>query len=289
MGKQKTEDHMEQDSNLPQEEQGVGALSVGDDDALVLMDAADDMLEGQDQGEEIIELTDLAEESPGRNAGLDGNDNLPDALDAEALEEEEIIELVDAVEDESEGDEEILDLTEIVENETSQEEEMPVAVAPAEEMQTEEGLVEDMGVVMEEETAKIPSEEETAEIPLEEETAEIPLQEETAEIPLQEETIVDSGPSLDMADIAMEETSEADETAGTVALAPEEIVSNEIPPESTGLNLEDAVREKLSDEKIEAVITKVVEDAVAEKADRILVEVAEAAIAREIEKIKKAL
>ena len=43
------------------------------------------------------------------------------------------------------------------------------------------------------------------------------------------------------------------------------------------------------DEKIEAIITKVVEDAVAEKADRILVEVAEAAIAKEIEKIKKAL
>jgi hypothetical protein len=261
LGNKKLEDHMEQDSNLPQENQGAEDLSLGDDDAIALMDAPDDMLEGEDQGEDIIELTDLAEEPPDEEAGLDGNETQPDALDAEALEEEEIIELVDAVEDESEADEGILDLTDMVEDEASQAEETPIEASPAE-IETDEGLVEDMGIVPGEETAEMPAE---------------------------EEDMADSEPSVEMAEIAIEEASEADETVEQEALAPEAIEPYESPTESTGLDAEDAVREKLSDEKIEAIITKVVEDAVAEKADRILLEVAESAIAREIEKIKKAL
>jgi hypothetical protein len=47
--------------------------------------------------------------------------------------------------------------------------------------------------------------------------------------------------------------------------------------------------ERLSDEKLEAIVTRVVKETVEEKAGRILLEVAETAIAEEIEKIKKAL
>ena len=53
--------------------------------------------------------------------------------------------------------------------------------------------------------------------------------------------------------------------------------------------LESVAAERLSDERIEEVITRVAKEAIEKKADRILLEVAEAAIAKEIEKIKQAL
>jgi len=45
----------------------------------------------------------------------------------------------------------------------------------------------------------------------------------------------------------------------------------------------------ISDEKLEAMVTKAVKQIIGEKAERILLEVAEAAVAKEIDKIKKAL
>jgi len=53
--------------------------------------------------------------------------------------------------------------------------------------------------------------------------------------------------------------------------------------------LESTILERVSDEQIEAIMTRVAERIMEKKADRVLLEVAEAAIAKEIEKIKQAL
>jgi len=116
------------------------------------------------------------------------------------------------------------------------------------------------------------------------------LEEEDADMPGAEPEGASSEPSIEMEDIAMaEDASEADETVEDVDLAPDTVPSFEAPVEPEGPDAEELIRERLSDEKIEAIITKVVKDTIEEKADRILLEVAEAAIAKEIEKIKKAL
>ncbi len=53
--------------------------------------------------------------------------------------------------------------------------------------------------------------------------------------------------------------------------------------------LESEVLESVSDERIEAIITRVVNDVIEKKAGQILLEAAEAAISKEIERIKRAL
>lgn len=53
--------------------------------------------------------------------------------------------------------------------------------------------------------------------------------------------------------------------------------------------LESEVLERVSDERIEAIITRVVNDVIEKKAGQILLEAAEAAISKEIERIKRAL
>ncbi len=53
--------------------------------------------------------------------------------------------------------------------------------------------------------------------------------------------------------------------------------------------LEQSVLERLSDDKLEEIVTSIVKSAIEEKVERILLEAAEAAIAREIERLKQAL
>ncbi len=53
--------------------------------------------------------------------------------------------------------------------------------------------------------------------------------------------------------------------------------------------LESEVLERVSDERIEVIITRVVNDVIEKKAGQILLEAAEAAISKEIERIKRAL
>ena len=53
--------------------------------------------------------------------------------------------------------------------------------------------------------------------------------------------------------------------------------------------LEQAVLERLSDDKLEEIVTSILKPAIEEKVERILLEAAEAAIAREIERLKQAL
>ena len=59
--------------------------------------------------------------------------------------------------------------------------------------------------------------------------------------------------------------------------------------EPTDEGLESKLLERVSDERIEAIITRLATKKIEEKADRILLDVAEAAIAKEIEKLKQAL
>jgi hypothetical protein len=54
-------------------------------------------------------------------------------------------------------------------------------------------------------------------------------------------------------------------------------------------SLTDTLLEKLSDEKIEEIITRIAKQTIEEKVERILLEAAESAIAREIERLKQAL
>jgi hypothetical protein len=53
--------------------------------------------------------------------------------------------------------------------------------------------------------------------------------------------------------------------------------------------LESTILERVSDEQIEAIMTRVAKEIIERKADRVLLEVAEAAIAKEIERLKQAL
>ena len=54
-------------------------------------------------------------------------------------------------------------------------------------------------------------------------------------------------------------------------------------------SLTDTLREKLSDEKLEEIITRIAKQTIEEKVERILLEAAESAIAREVERLKQAL
>ena len=68
-----------------------------------------------------------------------------------------------------------------------------------------------------------------------------------------------------------------------------EFVSEEGVTEPMATDLEQAVLERLSDDKLEEIITSIVKPIIEKKVERILLEAAEAAIAREIERLKQAL
>ncbi len=95
---------------------------------------------------------------------------------------------------------------------------------------------------------------------------------------------------IDLTDLVEDQDSQADDMElSEVTLAAEEHVAAEAPSQASDEALESAVLKGLTDERIEAVITRVAKEAIEKKADRILLEVAEAAIAKEIEKIKQVL
>ena len=60
-------------------------------------------------------------------------------------------------------------------------------------------------------------------------------------------------------------------------------------PEPVGEALEQAVLEKLSDEKLEEIVTRIAKRTIEGKVERILLEAAEAAIAKEIDRLKQAI
>lgn len=193
----------------------------------------------------------------------------------QANEMEEIIDLVDAVsaDDEQrhamgtpmhetglrEEPEDVIDLTDVVE-EPSKDETSDDAASkgqPDEVLSLEEEVLEDEGV--------------------------IELVDEVGEPELE------SLHPVELTDVAEDQDLGAEEDLPETTLGAEERVLSETASLSTDKMLESAILEGLSEERIEAVITRVVKETIEKKADRIILEVAEAAIAKEIEKIKQAL
>jgi len=192
--------------------------------------------------DDVIELTDVIEEPSGQeaadDAGLHSESDQAASLDADALDEEDIIELVDEAVDEPESvDEEVIELSDVIEEEDLQPEEGALSESSSPGLGTgdfaEESLQEDVG--MEIDATPPPG------------------------IPMDEEPLDDMGQAQDLQE-----------------------------SQSDGA-LESTIVERVSDEQIEAIITRVVERIIEKKADRVLLEVAESAIAKEIEKIKQAL
>jgi hypothetical protein len=192
--------------------------------------------------EDVIELTDVIEEPSGEEAadyaGLHSESDEAASLDANAVDEEDIIELVDeAVDDPDSGDEEVIELSDVVEEEDLQPEQGPLSEwsspGPGTGDFPEESLEEEVGVEID---ATAPP-----------------------GIPMDEKPSDDMGQAQDL------QESEPDRALEATILA------------------------RVSDEQIEAIITRVVEKIIEKKADQVLLEVAESAIAKEIEKIKQAL
>ena len=111
---------------------------------------------------------------------------------------------------------------------------------------------------------------------------------------LPEFSVADHGTEESVEDILLEdlgiEVPEKDFDTGVDQKAgPDEGPPSERPAQPTDEALESTVLENLSEERIEAIIRRVVTEIIEKKADRILLDVAEAAIAKEIERLKQAL
>ncbi|MCK4485284.1 MAG: hypothetical protein KAU38_00795 [Desulfobacterales bacterium] len=206
----------------------------------------------EEDEEELIELTDMVEESSseaqiGDTTLQGGAEEILEPEGEQGPEEEEPIELtdevvpeVDSAQEQEEGEEELIELTDEVvpEADSAQEQEEAIELGDlAEEVGFEEELEDVDFAILEE--------------------AEQPLVD-TVETELEAEDRSESGLEQGV-------------------------------PEPVGGGLEQAVLEKLSDEKLEEIITSVVKQTIEGKVERILLEAAEAAIAKEIERLKQAL
>jgi hypothetical protein len=237
------------------------------------------------EGQLSEDAGDLSLSYDDENLVMEGSGNEPGSsedlfLETEAEGEDEVIELVDAVTEESKG-QDVLELTDRVEDQGSQAEEEDLLefsgaeLAPDE--PDEDGLAEDVGME---------------------------ITEERPEMPVAEEPVDDLEISQDLRDAAVEGDeipedlggfgeSDVEEDAGELVEPsvsyPEQGLVSEAEAQPADKALEPAILERLSDERIEEIVTRVAREAVEKKADRILLEVAEAAIAKEIERIKQAL
>ena len=235
--------------------------------------------QGQVNEEDIIDLTEVAEEdflSSEEQGAFDDEEGEPISLDTTALdEEEEIVELVDVAEKEEAEIEEPLDLSGLVEEESEENQTesgmLGTVSSETEEQAWQEDASEGVGLEMEETPSDMSDSgsgvmQDTLDYPLE-------LEEDVVTTSFHEETQV----------------GEAEAGASDEAVDAESDMSS---PESSHMDsgvstdaVREVVAERLSDEKLEAMVM----EAVNEKVDRILLEVAETAITKEIEKIKKAL
>jgi hypothetical protein len=228
----------------------------------------------EEDEEELIELTDVVEESSsdaqiGDTTLEGGAEEILEPEGEQGPEEEEPIELtdevvpeVDSAQEQEEGEEELIELRDEVvpDIDSAQEQEEVVEAGDlAEELGfDEDSLIDTLGLEITEEGPETPAEEELEDVDfaiLEE--AEQPLVD-TVETELEAEDRSESG-------------------------------LGEGVPEPVGGGLEQAVLEKLPDEKLEEIIASVVKQTIEGKVERILLEAAEAAIAKEIERLKQAL
>ena len=233
------------------------------------------------EGEEIIDLTEVADEESASEQGVslfDEDDDGAISLDMAALEEEdEIVELVDVAEAESEESEEegSLDLSGLMEEEFEEESAGDESESVFfEEDAGKEAAGTDAGLEIEETSIDTDDLSDT-----ENELSEsLELEEDVVTAPLEGAEAVDEQAEMSDGDLPeqtdmparQEESLQSDDQEGLEAVR-------------------SAVTERLSEEKLESMVTQVVKEAIEEKADRILLEVAETAIRKEIEKIKNAL
>lgn len=238
------------------------------------------------QAQEMEEIIDLVDEVPPDDDSSEAEQ--PPEIESETEEDDEDpIELTDVVEESSsepqigdtaveggaeeiiepEGEqgpeeEEPIDLTDEVvpEVDSAQEQEEVVELGNlAEEVGFEEdSLIDDLGLEISEEGPEIPAEEG-------------PADEDLATPEEDEESL------LDMVEPQPE------------AVDQSELGFEEAVPEPVGGALEQAVLEKLSDEKLEEIVTRIAKQTIEGKVERILLEAAEAAIAKEIDRLKQAL
>ncbi|MCK4729442.1 MAG: hypothetical protein KAT27_10995 [Desulfobacterales bacterium] len=221
-----------------------------DDDSSELEQPPEIESETEEDDEDLIELTDVVEESSSE----------PETGDTAV--EGEAEEIVEPEGEQGPEEEEPIDLTDEVvpEVDSAQEQEEVVELGDlAEEVGFEEdSLIDDLGLEISEEGPEIPAEEG-------------PADEDLATPEEDEESLLDivepQPEAVDQSELGLEE--------GV--------------PEPAGGALEQAVLEKLSDEKLEEIVTRIAKQTIEGKVERILLEAAEAAIAKEIERLKQAL
>jgi hypothetical protein len=236
--------------------------------------------QGQANEEDIIDLTEVAEEDflSSEEEGAFDEEGGEISLDTTALEEEEeIVELVDVAE-EGEEIEEPLDLSGLVEEETEEGQTEPgvsEAIASESEGKQEDGT-EEIGMELQMDEAATDSSgtvdtQDALDYPLE-------LEEDALETSVAEDAAVNE-----------EEDARVGEALVDESVSP--TVSE--PADMNSEGMQDAVRavvaERLTDEKLEAIVTEEIRQTIRDKAERILLEVAEKAVAEEMERIKKAL
>lgn len=219
------------------------------------------------------------------NLVMEGSGNEPGSsedlfLETEAEGEKEVIELVDAVTDESE-DQDVLELTDRVEDQYSQAEEEDLLEFSGADLASDEpdedGLAEDVGIEITEEPPEISVTEEPAD--------DLEISQDLPDAALEGDEVPENLGGLGESDMEQD----AGKLVEPSVSDPEQGLVPESGAQPADKALEPAILERLSDERIEEIVTRVVKETVEKKADRILLEVAEAAIAKEIEKIKRAL
>jgi hypothetical protein len=222
--------------------------------------------------EEVINLVDALSEN-------DGQMEKPEGESTSSGTEEGSIDLADVVEESAEGasdDEQLIELVDQVDAEAHMEEENLIQLTDVVEDQDSQIRQERHDELPDADVDADDSEEDT---PLEYaglETAEEGSYAAVEELAAEESVAIEEGAALEE------------------AVEPSAPYTKEGPPSapagpSTDEALESMIRDRLSEEKIEAVIRGVVTQTIEKKADRILLEVAEAAIAKEIERLKQVL
>ena len=249
-----------------------------DDDSSEPEQAPEVKSETEQGDEELMDLTGVVEESSsepetGDTALEGGAEEIVEPEGDQGSEEEEPIELADEVVpevDSAQEQEEVAgeaELAELSEAETS----IPEL--------EEDGLIDDLGLEISEEGPEILAEEGPAD-------EDLGTPEEDEESVLD---IVEPQPEAeDLPELESEEPSVEQEPEPSVELAQEAPPSEGV-PEPVGGALEQAVLEKLSDEKLEEIVTRIAKQTIEGKVERILLEAAEAAIAKEIDRLKQAL
>lgn len=260
-----------------------------DDDAIQLEEVPEIETETEEDDEGLIELTDVVEESSSEpqigDTALDvGADEIFDLEMEEIPEEEEPIELTDEVVPgvDLSKDEEPIELVDEVapEVDSAQDDDLVIELfdtaeepaADSEETESSELLEAEMSIPETEDDSL----EDIFSIETSDEGPETPVE----QAPEDEDFNLfdaDEQPPVDIVETGIE------------AVERSEVGLEKGVQEPMAGALEQAVLERLSDDKLEEIVTSILKPAIEEKVERILLEAAEAAIAREIERLKQAL